>query len=79
MIKLILDIVSDIASDNIAMNDEERIVINKIEKLGEKGLFSLTPKETEHVITAMSYHDNYSWNEMDECFDFIIQNNNRNT
>jgi len=69
IIQTILDVANNAVKSKIAVDDETMKVAKKIVCEGDLVLTFLNVKETEHVISLLSYY--HSYEEIDDCIDFL--------
>ncbi len=71
IIEVILNIARELEESKVAMNDEEKDIVNKINSQGESAIISLNGQEIEHAISILFLSKNYSAESIDDSIDFL--------
>jgi hypothetical protein len=71
IIRLILDIASEVTKSEVTMNDDEIKIAKKIIRQGKSVFAFLNAQEIEHIINFLFLSIHHSCEEIDECIDFL--------
>jgi len=71
VIQMIVDIAGELIRSKVAMDDRDRTFATEIIEQGNVEVLSLSIEKIACIIDLLSFSNNYSIEEIDDCIDFL--------
>ena len=69
---MIKEIAIEVIECKYAMNDEEKDIARKISMQDSFDFSSLSAEEVEYISSFLCYSSEYSYEQLDDCIDFLL-------